>query len=106
MKLVIQPECQVGPVKLRITHNNQILHKMDLSGHYSSRDETIYLASGISAEQIFNILVHELLHICSDESGADLEENQITGTSYLLTQALLSLGIEPDFSQLPKEGKE
>lgn len=101
MKFKISPKCQIGPMKFRIVFDEYLMHKMDLSAYCNSREEVICLSTGRSAEQTFTSLIHEIFHICNDESGNSLEEGQVVGIAYLLSQAILSLGIEPDFSEIP-----
>ena len=104
MKLIIPPECQIGALKYSIRFNDWLLNKLDYKAHCSHKDQVIYLHTGLSPEGTFEDLIHELYHISSWTSAHDLEENSIKGNANCLTQALISLGIEPDFSLIP-EGK-
>lgn len=105
-KLVIPPRCEVGALIFDIVINDQLLRKLDLIGHCSREDEKIYLRSGISDRHKFAILIHEILHICTDEAGVQAEEGHIVGVANLLAQALLSLGIELNFSEIIEEEKK
>ena len=100
MKLVISPTIRIGAVKHKVKFDDVLLEHDDLRGSYRVKDEIIRLASGRSPEQTWMVLIHEVLHICSNESGADSDENGIRGTATLLAQATLSMGIEPDFSRI------
>ena len=103
MRLVIPPECQIGARTYRIVYNDWLLDKLGLRANCSSKDQKIYLHTGLTAIANFEDLAHELTHIASWTSAHEIDEATIKGVSNILTQALLSLGIEPDFSQIPKE---
>lgn len=102
MKLIIPPECQIGAITYGIRRNDFLLHKMDRSGTINSKDQLIRIAHR-EVSQEFLILMHEALHGISDEQGYDFDEGCIKAISTGITIFLKSLGIEPDFSQIPEE---
>ena len=103
MKLVIPSEIQVGAVKYRIVFSNKILEKMQDRASLNIKEEVIRLRSGCSAAQLFANLMHEIDHLAEDTAGISLEEQDSVSRANLVAQALLSMGIEPDFSQIPEE---
>ena len=103
MKLVIRPEIQIGALTYRIMYNDWLLDKLGFQAHCSSKDQKIYLHTGLTAIANFEDLNHELIHIASWTSAHEIDEDAVKGISNILTQALLNLGIELDFSQIPEE---
>lgn len=103
MKLIIPPEIKMGPITLRIVKSDKLLEKLNYRSSTNVKEEIIRLSSDRSVEQIFAGLLHEVLHNCEDFSGIGFEEREIISISNFLAQALLSMGIEPDFSQVPEE---
>lgn len=103
MKLVIPLRIQLAGISYKIVANDWLLDKMDHKAFFSSKDQKIYLHTGLSPEATFDCLIHEICHIASYTSGHELEEKANVGISSLLGQAFLSMGIEPDFSIIPEE---
>lgn len=103
MKLIIPSEIKIGCVKIRIVFNEELMFKMDTIGYASTKDQTIYLSNRHKTDRKFGTLIHEILHICATESGAEMDESVVTGVATLMAQALVSMQIEPDFSQIPEE---
>ena len=99
---MIPPECQIGAITYDILRNDFLLEKMNRSGYINSREQKIRVAHR-EVSQEFLILMHEAFHGISDEQGYELEEGCIHALSTGLTIFLNSLGIEPDFSQIPEE---
>lgn len=108
MKLVIKPECKVGPLTLKIRWNDRVLWRDHSSAHVFLGEEIIRLSHGVSPEFTFYQLIHEGLHAIRKLHGLEAEdkvaeENEVLDLSTGITAFLLSLGIEPDFSQIPEE---
>ena len=103
MKLVIPRECQVGSMSYEIVTNDWLLDKQDIKAQFSSMDQKIYLHTGLSPEATFDCLIHEIIHIANFATGKQLAESDVVGIGSLLTQALFSMGIEPDFDKMPEE---
>lgn len=103
MKLTIPPECQIGCRTIRIRFSDKIL---DWQGHRATEntlDEIIRLHTGQSVAATFETLIHEAEHIVNYFYAVEEEEKDTVIHSTGLCQFLLSLGIEPDFSQIPEE---
>ena len=111
MKLVISSEVQIGGNRIRIRRNDKALEITDLRAQYSSSENIIRLSLTYAGRprpisQIFESLLHEINHAIDGLYLRDLEEGQIGALATGQTQALLSLGIEPDFSEIPEEELE
>ena len=104
MKLTIPNEIQLGALKFSVRRNDFLLHKLDKSGAINSKDQMIRIAHR-KADMEFLILVHEALHGICDEQGITQDEGLVTAIATGFTIFLQSLGIEPDFSQIPEEVK-
>ena len=110
MKLVIPSECQIGARKIRIRRSEQGLEIGDMSAQTSMfnqiiRISTVYHANPRHNEQLLETLLHEAVHIIDHLYIRALDEEQIGALGSGLAQFLISLGIEPDFSQIPEEEK-
>lgn len=105
MKLVIPKQISVGPLKYSIVFSDYILGKMDVRASVNLREQVIRLPEKeVTSKARFMFLLHELDHIVNDLGGLrDVEEKEIEARVTLLAQALLSMGLEPDFSQIQKE---
>jgi len=104
MRLTILPECQIGAHTFRIRWGDKYLDITGIRGHESCKDQIIRLHKGQSNSATFECLIHEADHIVSYLYDiADSEEKAIIARAAGLCQFLLSLGIEPDFSQIPEE---
>ena len=105
MKLIIPPEVQIGALLYHLFRNDYLLEKINLSGHISSKDQKIWIAHR-EIDQEFLVLVHEACHGICDELGiasGEESENFIKALATGVALFILSLGIEPDFSQIPEE---
>jgi len=102
MKLVIPPQCQIGAITFGIRRNDALLHKLDKSGTINSLDQLIRIAHR-KVDLEFLVLIHEAFHGIIDELGYELDEGCTRALSTGLAIFLTSLGIEPDFSQIPEE---
>lgn len=102
--LGIPPQGKIGCRTFDIVSSDRIL---DWQGHRATESckvEIIRLHSGQSPEATFETLIHEAMHIANYLYGPDdLSEKDINLYSESLTQFLLSLGLEPDFSKIPEE---
>jgi len=108
MKFQILPEIQIGGRKVRIRISERVLQIADLSAQASTYDNIIRLTLHYEGHPrnnvvVFESLIHEILHIIDRLYMRELEERQVGALSSGLAQALISLGIEPDFSQIPEE---
>lgn len=109
MKFIIPPEYQIGAHTYRIRINNKALDIADLRANVSYNDQIIRLSTHLdgkprSNSMVFEALLHEVLHPINHLfMGGELSEQQHEQISTGLAQAFLSMGIEPDFSQIPKE---
>ena len=110
MKLVIPSEVQIGGNIIRIRHNEEAMRIADLRGQISLSEGIIRLSYTFEGRprtttQLFESLLHEITHAVDHLYMRELEERQVGALASGLTQALMSLGIEPDFSQIPEEEK-
>ncbi len=106
MRLVIPLECQIGGISFRIYYNDRLLEKMGLCAYISSKDQKIILTHRKTDQEFFN-LIHEVVHGVVFENSIELGDNKEQTVSALgigLATFLVSLGIEPDFSEIPEEG--
>ena len=91
---------------IRIRWNKELLEHANNDAEFSYRKMVIRLNPARPHSVIFEGLIHELRHagdsIFGFEAKAD-PERVVTGESAALTQALISLGIEPDFSEIREE---
>ncbi|MBA7499228.1 hypothetical protein ES704_01968 [subsurface metagenome] len=108
MKLIIPNEVQIGGNKIRIRISEKALDVANLSAQYSAyeniiRLSLIYEGKPRSIPRILESLIHEINHAIDGLYIRELEERQVGALASGLAQALLSIGIEPDFSQIPEE---
>lgn len=109
MKIVIPAECQIAAHTYRIRINNKALDVGELRAKVNYNQQIIRLSTHLdgqsrSSSMIFEALLHEMLHPINHLfMGGALSEEQIEQVSAGLAQMLLSMGIEPDFSQVPEE---
>lgn len=101
-RLVILPECQIGAIKFSIYRNDFLLEKLNQSGDINHKEQKLRIAHR-EVDQEFLTLVHEAFHGIVAELGYELDEGCILALSTGITIFLQSLGIEPDFSQIPEE---
>ena len=108
MKLVIGPKIQIGALEFNIYWNDALLEKMELQAYISSKDQAIRLAHRSPDKQWTN-LIHEILHGITNEFDLRIEDEKVeryfSTFAHGLAIALNSLGVEPDFSQIPEESK-
>ncbi len=109
MKLIIPPECQIGAHTYKIRISNKALDIAELRGQVRYITQIIRISTHTDTmprtnSMVFDALIHEMLHPISHLfMGGELTETQIEQIATGFTQVLLSLGIEPDFSQIPEE---
>ena len=106
--MIIPPEVQIGAHTIRIRHNEEAMRIANLRGQMSLPEGTIRLSfevEGIprTVPQVFESLLHEFIHAIDCLYMKELEERQIMALAAGLAQVLVSIGIEPDFSQVPEE---
>lgn len=105
--LKISPECQIGAHTFQIRWSPKILDIQDARGGGEYRiDLIIRLMPGRPISQTFQTLIHEVIHLADMTTlGNDsrITEVETQALSSGLAQFLLSLGINPDFSQIPEE---
>jgi len=107
VRLVIPPECQIGAHTFKIRWSRKILDIQDARGGGEYRQDLIIrLMPDRPITATFQTLIHEAIHL-SDivhlGSESKLAEIEVQTVSSGLAQFLLSLGIEPDFSQIKEE---
>ena len=102
MKLVIPSKVQIGCRTFDIRMNDSLMEELDLKAQLVDSDDLIRMRQR-SPTSMFESLIHELMHevfyMCDLQDG----EDSIRPLGVLMTQALMSLGIEPDFSKIPDE---
>lgn len=114
IRLVIPPECQAGAHNYKIAFSDKALQIADIRAQVDHASQIIRLSrygTNVTTRTIprsvtvlFESFLHELLHIHNHLwCGGDLTEQLIEAISAGLSQSLLSLGIEPDFSEIPEE---
>lgn len=108
MKLIIPPECEIGANKVKIRHNEEAMRIADLRGQMSQAESIIRLSFTYDGcvranPQVFESLLHEIIHWVDHLYIRELKEEQVGALACGIAQALLSMGIEPDFSQVPGE---
>ena len=97
-KVVVPNEIQVGSFKYSI-HFDEAL--TDAYGRRIALRQLILLAPDNTPTHNFVSLLHEILHVANDHfCNSKVEEERIDGLAEGLTQALQSMGIEFDFSQI------
>ena len=111
MKLIIPSEVQIGGNKIRIRINERALDVAALAAQYSAYENIIRLSLIYEGRprykpRISESLIHEIIHAIDGLYLRELEEKQVGALASGLTQALMSLGIEPDFSKIPEEEKD
>lgn len=103
MKWIVPPEFEMGACKYKIFRSQKVLEKLESAGHLSVSDEHILLPDkDLSPERMLVCLFHELDHLANNTIGVDQDEREVDGRANMMAQAILSMGIEPDFSQVPK----
>ena len=106
MKLVVPPEIWIGARKFRIRWNEVYLSAKGCKGELVDKEDLIRLVPGRSALSTFETLMHEIRHeinyLTSDDADAGLD-GKVSAETNFLCQALISVGIEPDFSLIPDE---
>ena len=107
---VIPPECHIGGHTVRIRISEKYLDIADLAGESTMTEGIIRLSLHLDNKPrsrvcIFETLIHEIIHLVDREYVRDgaLEERQVGCLANGIVQALLSMGIEPDFSKIPDE---
>lgn len=105
MKLKILPEVQIASHIYRIVFSTKFLEETDARGQSNATEQVIRLSNlpGRSDRQKFETLIHEIDHQNNYQFGIDADEKVVTVRGEALTISLLSLGIEPDFSEIPEE---
>lgn len=103
MKLVIPPECQVVNRHYSIRFSENMLRSADARAQSDHIMQVIRLSRKRPDVQKLEELIHEGLESIQDCLNLELPHNTIIALSPTLAQFLLSLGIEPDFSQIPEE---
>lgn len=109
MKVIISSECQIGAHTYKIRVSEKALAVANLRGQVSYPEEVIRISLKHydyerSNTMIFEALLHEILHVVDAlYCGGELTEQQTESICAGMSQPLLSLGIEPDFSQIQEE---
>ena len=108
MKLTIPANCKLGALTFSIKRNDELLDKLDECAHISNRHQSIWIAHR-KADQEFVALLHEAFHdiVCRRIGPADAEnECLVDSLAHEMAIFLHSLGIEPDFSEIPEDKNE
>jgi len=111
MKIIIPSELQIGSRKIKIRISEKALGIADLQAQASIYEDILRLSLKYegycrSNAIIFENLLHEIVHFIDRLYMRELEERQVGALGSGLAQALMSMDIEPDFSQIPKESSE
>ena len=108
MKFTIAPQFTIGARKFRIVFNDFLLAKMQDSASTNMIEQVVRLPYksivGIATpETQLELLLHEMEHIANATLGVRVSERDCQSRAALLAQALTSLGLEPDLSQITEE---
>lgn len=103
MKLKIPPNGKIGCRTMRIVFSDKRLDWEEKRATESTKDEIIRLHTGQSPAATFETLLHEAKHIANYLYNVEEKEQSVDIASEALCQFLMSLGIEPDFSDIPEE---
>ncbi len=103
MKLVIPPVIQIGPLKYSVVFSNKLMDKLSDRSSVNVKEQIIRLQDETSNEQLFANFIHEVDHVAEDTVGIETNEQNTVGRANLMAHALLSMGIDPDFSKIPQE---
>ncbi len=108
MKLVIPNQVSIGARVFRIRWNGALLDPKSTKAELVDKEDLIRLAPGRTALSTFESLMHEIEHeinYLTSDDGEFGSEGRISAQTNFLCQALLSIGIEPDFSKIGEEEK-
>ena len=104
MQLVIPQVVQIGGQEYKIAWWNQKMQRSaESTAQSSGKYQVIRLDREWSDTMKFEHLIHEIRHQVDYLLTNDTEERTIRAEGSYLCQAILSLGIEPDFSQIQEE---
>jgi len=103
MKLVIPPTIRMGALDINIVFNQRMLDATGDKGMSNSEDQKIRLDKNLTPSHKFVTLCHEIEHIAESLIGYTTNETVVSARAHMVAQAMLSLDIEPDFSQIPEE---
>jgi len=105
MKLIIPSKCQIGAHTFKIRSSPRIMDIQDAKGGSEYRQEHIIrLMPNRPASSTFQTLIHEAIHLGDGVFGTNsIPEEVVRLLGGTLAQFLLSLGVEPDFSQIKEE---
>jgi len=103
MLLVIPSQCKIGCRTIKIVFSDKVLDWKEKRAHENIKEEIIRLHTGESDAATFEALIHEALHIVHYLYGREDDEQGACIEAEAMCQFLMSLGIEPDFSQVPEE---
>lgn len=101
MRLIIPPQFQIGCRIFSIRINEKLLQELGYKAQLDDRADLIRLSKR-SPQSMFESLIHEMLHEATYSCHQDSDDDNIQPLATFLAQALLSLGIEPDFSEVPE----
>jgi hypothetical protein len=103
MKFVIPPQFHMGARTFRIKRNEKLLKELGYKAQLDDKNDLVRLSER-SSLSMFESLLHEMLHeahyLCGSE---DAPEGKILALAGFMAQALVSMGIEPDFSLIGEE---
>ncbi|KKN45090.1 hypothetical protein LCGC14_0686720 [marine sediment metagenome] len=101
----IPPTIDIGAREFTLCWNKERLDGGSWKGELISSEEKIRLLPGRSNAATFETLIHEIIHEANYLIGEDPPEGQVSAKAVFITQALLSMGIAPNFLDLEQEGK-
>ena len=94
----------VGAVSFKILFNTDMVKKLDDRAFVSFKDQEIWLRDDMTDSQLLTNLLHEIKHVVDDTAGIEIRESEVVATGNLMAQALISMGIRPDFSGIKQRG--
>lgn len=104
MKLLIPSRIQIGGNHYQIVWwNKKMQHSAESTAQATAKYQVIGLDPEWSNTMRFEHLIHEIRHLVDFLLSNDTSESYIRAESSYLSQAILSLGIEPDFSRIKEE---
>ena len=103
MKLIIPNECQIISRQYSIRFSETALRLSDARAQSDHIMQVIRLSRERPDTQKFENLIHEGIEAIQDCLNLELPHNTLIAISPTLAQFLVSLGIEPDFSQISEE---
>jgi len=102
-KIKIKDKCQIINREYQIVFSKDMLRAAEARAQADHVMQVIRLAHLRPDVQKFEHLIHEILESIQDCLSLDFSHETIIAISPVIAQALMSLGIVIDFSQIPRE---